>query len=254
MDEAKTVLGQLKARKSVRVWDGRDVPDDVRRAILEAATEAPTAGNQQLYSIIDVRDQAVKDELAELCDHQPFIASAPMVLVFIADCEKWRAIYAAAGVESRPAGPGDLLLACSDANIAAQNAVVAAWALGVGSCYIGDVLERCEAMRELLALPSQAMPACMLVFGYPTERQLARPKPERMPLSTVVMGDRYRPVDEASARAMVAGRSRARGFESWVRAFHERKYASDFSREMSRSVALYLESFEDWDGGREDPA
>ena len=68
------VLSQLHARKSVRAFLDRPISPEARRAILEAACAAPTAGNQQLYTILDITDQAVKDTLADTCGHQPFIA------------------------------------------------------------------------------------------------------------------------------------------------------------------------------------
>ena len=120
------VLSQLHARKSVRAFLDRPISPEARRAILEAACAAPTAGNQQLYTILDITDQAVKDTLADTCDHQPFIARAPLVLLFCADCQKWYDAFAAGGCSPRRPGPGDLWLALSDANIAAQNAVTAA--------------------------------------------------------------------------------------------------------------------------------
>ena len=86
------VLSQLHARKSVRAFADTPVPPEVKRAVLEAACAAPTAGNQQLYTILDITDQALKDTLADTCDHQPFIARAPMVLIFCADCQRGRGI------------------------------------------------------------------------------------------------------------------------------------------------------------------
>ena len=64
-----------------------------------------------------------------------------MVLIFCADCRKWYEAFQAAGCKPRLPGAGDLMLAVSDAMIAAQNAVTAAWSLGIGSCYIGDIME-----------------------------------------------------------------------------------------------------------------
>ena len=78
------------------------------------------------------------------------------------------------------------MLAVADTCIAAQNAVVAAESLGIGSCYIGDVLENAEAMRDALHLPQYVVPACMLVFGRPTEQQQRRPKPARFAEQAVV--------------------------------------------------------------------
>ena len=73
------VLRQLAARKSVRVYTGEPVTAEEKQAILQAAFDAPTAGCQQLYTILDITDQPLKERLADLCDHQPFIAAAPLV-------------------------------------------------------------------------------------------------------------------------------------------------------------------------------
>ena len=68
------------------------------------------------------------------------------------------------------------MLAITDTAIAAQNAVVAAESLGIGSCYIGDIMENCEEQRRLLQLPEYVFPAVMLVFGWPTMQQKQRQK------------------------------------------------------------------------------
>ena len=116
--------------------------------ILTAALQAPSAGNQQLYTIIDVKDQSIKEQLSESCDHQPFIAKAKMVLVFVADPLKWHDAFTYGDCKPRELGVGDLLLAVDDALIAAQNAVTAAWSLGIGSCYIGDIMENRKSKRK----------------------------------------------------------------------------------------------------------
>ena len=159
------VLQQLYTRKSVRAFEETEISPQEKQAILQAAFEAPSAGNQQLYTILDITDSDLKQALSETCDHQPFIAKAPMVLVFCADCQKWLDAFSACGCAPRRPGPGDLLLAAADACIAAQNAVTAAQSLGIGSCYIGDILENCEQHRALLHLPEYVVPAAMLVFG-----------------------------------------------------------------------------------------
>ena len=79
---ANDTMRVLMDRKSVRAYEDREIEPEIKEAILGAAMRAPTAGNSMLYSIIDVTDQAIKDKLAETCDHQPFIASAKMVLLF----------------------------------------------------------------------------------------------------------------------------------------------------------------------------
>lgn len=238
------VIEQLKKRKSVRVFTDREITKEEVSAILEASVNAPTAGNQQLYTIINVTDPSLKEELSKSCDNQPFIATAPLVLVFCADCRKWYNAFAEYDCNPRNPGVGDLMLAVSDANIAAQNAVVAAHSLGIGSCYIGDIMENAEKQRSLLSLPPYVFPAAMLVFGYPTQSQLQRKKPIRAEIHHIVHENCYRDMDIEELREMLSKNSEAKGFEEWIRAFCNRKYNSDFSREMTRSVQVYLDDFQ----------
>lgn len=239
----------LAARKSVRVYEDKPIPPQVKAAILQAAFEAPTAGNQMLYTIVDITDDALKKTLAEKCDHQPFIATAPLVLIFLADTRRWLDTYRAAGCQPRKPGAGDALLAVADAVIAAQNTVVAAESFGIGSCYIGDILENCEEIRALLKLPEEVVPAAMLVYGYPTAQQAARKKPARFDGQYIVFENRYRILTPEEHKAMYMGRETRSGrenadFTASVTAFWRRKYESDFSREMSRSATAYLQAFD----------
>lgn len=234
------VIKQLMERKSVRVFEERPVSEEKKQMILQAAMEAPTAGNQQLYTILDITDQHIKEQLAESCDHQPFIARAPMVLVFCADCLKWLDAYREAGCPAREPGAGDLMLAVTDTAIAAQNAVTAAWSMGIGSCYIGDIMEQCETQRKILNLPEYVFPAVMAVFGYPTEKQKERKKPKRFAMEDIVCENTYRRKDGEALRRMFRERTGEQSYEDWVSRFCARKYNSGFSREMTRSVEEYL--------------
>ena len=185
-------LKDIYERKSVRVFEDRAIGKDEKRRILEAAIQAPTAGNQGMFAIIDVTDPELKAKLAETCDHQKFIATAPMVLAFCADYQRWYDAYLAHGeAEVRKPAEGDLMLAFEDTLIAAQNAVVAAQSMGIGSCYIGDFLENYETQKEILNLPKYVVPAVVVVFGYPTEQQRERVKPPRFSVEEVVGENTY---------------------------------------------------------------
>ena len=175
------IIESLYNRKSVRVYEEKAIPNEMKNVILEAAMQAPTAGCQQLYTILDITDQKLKKALAESCDHQPFIAKAPMVLVFCADCKKWYDAYLEAGCKPRKPDVGDLMLAVTDTAIAAQNAVVAAESFGIGSCYIGDIMENCEEQRKLLQLPEYVFPAVILWLETykPSSSQKAKPSSVR---------------------------------------------------------------------------
>ncbi|MDO4323669.1 MAG: nitroreductase family protein [Lachnospiraceae bacterium] len=237
------IISQLYERKSVRVFTEREISPEEKKMILEAAVQAPSAGNQQLYTILDITDQELKEKLAKTCDNQPFIAKAKMVLVFCADCQKWYDAFAAAGCAPRDPGVGDLMLAVTDTAIAAQNAVTAAQSLGIGSCYIGDIMENCEIHRELLGLPNYVFPAAMLVFGYPTQQQKERPKPERVSMEHIVHENGYRHMEKDELQKMFGKKTGMQTYEAWLQAFCSRKYNSDFSKEMTRSVEQYLKAF-----------
>ncbi len=237
------ILQALYTRKSVRVYTEEEISAKDKESILQAALQAPSAGCQLLYTILDITDQEKKEKLAQLCDHQPFIAKAKMALVFCADCRKWLAFYREAGLTPRNPGAGDLLLAVEDALIAAQNSVLAAESLGIGSCYIGDVMENAEEVKALLELPKYVYPACMLVFGYPTGQQKERKKPERFKLSDMVCENSYRDKTGQEIREMFSGRTGAQSYETWMEAFWKRKYESAFAGEMNRSMEVYLREF-----------
>ena len=242
-------LKQLHDRKSVRVYEDRAVEPEVKRAVLEAAVQAPTAGNMSLFTILDITDPAIKAKLAVSCDNQPFIASAPVVLIFCADYRRWYDVFCRYKQNARTPDMGDLFLAQADAIIAAQNAVVAAHSLGLGSCYIGDIVENYELHRQLLNLPDYVVPAAMLCMGYPTQHQLDRAKPVRFRTEDLVHENGYRPDQGAAMERMLSQRNGRTGeaLADWVRRFCDFKWNSEFSREMSRSCT---EMVKDW-GGRE---
>lgn len=238
-------LEQLWSRKSVRAFEEREISAEDKRLILEAALQAPTAGNQTMFTILDITDQALKDRLAVTCDNQPFIAKGKMVLVFCAEHKRWYDVFCKYQDDVRLPAAGDLFLAMQDTLIAAQNAVVAAESLGIGSCYIGDIMENYEVHRELLKLPKYAVPTCMLVFGYPTQQQKDRPKPPRFTVEDVVHENGYDTEKSARMDRMLAARQELTDEElvGWVQRFCKRKWNSDFSREMSRSCA---EIYRNW--------
>ena len=231
------VIRQLHRRKSVRVYEDRAIDPQTKGAIIDAALQAPTAGNMSLFTILDITDPELKQKLSVSCDNQPFIATAPMVLIFCADYRRWYDTFCRYEEEVRKPDTGDLFLAQADAIIAAQNAVVAAQSFGIGSCYIGDITENCEYHREVLKLPKYVTPAAMICFGYPTQQQANREKPPRFTAADMVHENGYDTQKAAAMPEMLAKRQNMTMEElsGWVRRFCKRKWNSEFSQEMSRS-------------------
>lgn len=243
-------LRLLYERKSVRDYSSRQITQEEKNTIFAAAIQAPTAGNMTLYTILDITNQDMKEKLAVTCDNQPFIAKAPLVLIFCADYRRWINIFDKYDTNVRGPKEGDMLLAQADAIIAAQSAVMAAESMGIGSCYIGDIIENFEIHKELLALPKYVVPACMVCFGYPTKQQETRQKPARFEIEAIVHENGYQ-IEKADATAMEEMLNRRQGdwgqdsLPEWVKRFCKRKWNSEFSVEMSRSAR---EMIKDWCG------
>ncbi len=239
-------------RRSTRTYDPTPLTQAEKDTILQAAMRAPTAGAMMLYTIIEVENQALKDKLAETCDHQPFIARAPYILLFLADYQRWMDLYEAAGCEGRAAelgitprtpAEGDLVLALMDALIAAQTAAIAAEALGIGSCYIGDIVENAEEHQTMFNLPRYTFPAALLCFGRPSSTPKG-PQVARFDRKFIVHRDQYQSFtkDELNQMHLPHGRRSfapgdfASGAQNVVQANYFRKFTASFSLEMTRSV------------------
>ncbi len=246
-------LKLLMRRRTVRAWQSRPIDPKDKLAIQEATLRAPTGGNMAPYSIIEIQDPGKKAELARICDNQEMIAKAPMVWVYVLDWQKWYDWFRLDGCDKKSGIPlrspdiGDLDISLQDTLIAAQNSVIAAESLGIGSCYIGDVIENGEALQHLLDLPRFTLPACMLIFGYKPEHEHELILSERCPVEDMFMTDTYHrrtleEIQKAYAKQEAKGRQvgRIKEGRSLADYYYNRKYMSAFMEEMSRSMRYWI--------------
>jgi nitroreductase len=154
----------IEARHSVRAYLDRPVDPQMLRRILAAADLAPSAGDLQAYRIVIVERQETKNALAAAALGQDFIASAPVVLVFVADSGRSRAKYGERGAS---------LFCIQDATIAAAYAQLAATELGLACCWVGAFRE--QPVAQALAAPAGLRPVAMVPIGHAAEA------PERPP-------------------------------------------------------------------------
>lgn len=228
-------LELMMNRKSIRAFEERELPAEIKDKILSAAMRAPTAGNLMLYSILDITDQHLKDTLADTCDHQPFIATAPMVLIFLADYRRWYRKFQQAGSTPPPPRLSDFMLSMNDAMIAAHAACMAAESLGVGSCYIGDIIEQWETHQKIFQLPKYVAPVSMLVLGYPTQQQKGRQLTSRFSRDTIVFENQYHDLTESELTEFCQN--------DRAKMICEHKYTSEFAMEMERSAGEILKNW-----------
>ncbi|MEG1254317.1 nitroreductase family protein [Clostridium sp.] len=245
----------INNRVSLRKYADRDIEKEHLDAIINSAMRAPTAGNVMMYSMIVVKDDEKKKKLAKTCDNQPFIATAPVIIVFVADAHRLNKYFEVSGVKGccdkknqkvKTPDLSQLFLAAGDAFIAAQNAVVAAESLGVGSCYIGDIVENYETHREMFNLPNWATPVAMLCLGYYPE-DYPRVIKSRFDRKYIVFDEEYKDISDDSFEHMYKefegklpkpNRYDAENFGQYI---YSRKFGSEFMNEMNRSLKVAVD-------------
>lgn len=184
-------LDLLLGHTSVRAYRSEPLPAGTLETLVAAAQSAATSSNLQTWSVVAVEDADARAEIAAWAGNQRHIVDAPLLLIFVADLS--RAGRIAARVDS-PAEALDTtelaLVAAIDAALAAQNAVVAAESLGLGTVYIGAIRNRIGDVARLIGLPPHAAPLFGLVVGRPDPDRPAAVKP-RLDQPLVLHRERY---------------------------------------------------------------
>lgn len=252
-----STLELLNNRMSLRKYDDKPISEEDLNAIIQGALRAPTAGNMMMYSILVIKDPKKKEILSKTCDDQPFIATAPVVLIFLADMERLYSYYNYSKVDEyckennmdfRKPDASSLYLATSDAIIAAQNAVIAAEALGIGSCYIGDIIENYETHKDLLNLSPWTMPVAMLTLGYYPENQTRRIT-SRFDKKYIVFDEEYKKLEDEDFAHMykdletLVKENNVYKAKNFGQLLYGRKMGSDFAKEMERSLNVMIDKW-----------
>ena len=171
------VLEAIKGRRSIRAFKSEDVPPEIVEKLIDAARWAPSAGNIQPWEFIIVRNPEIKRNLAKAALNQSFIEEAPVVIVVCAD-----EIRSSQGYGVR----GKTLYCIQDAAAATQNIHLAAYSLGLGTCWVGAFNE--EEARKILEIPQGVRPVAIIPVGYPAEKPSAR---NRRPLNQIVHYEKF---------------------------------------------------------------
>ncbi len=181
---ARDLFAMLEKRATCRSFLPEPIPEEVMKKLIAVACTSASAGGFQRVSVVVVRSPEKKKCLAELSRNQSFVAQAPANFVFCVDHRRMRRI---AEYEASPCDAADsiasLWMGIVDATIAAQSMALAAEALGLGSCYNGNVIDMPRQLTELLSLPHGVVPAIMLTLGYPAKA--AKPSRKYAPRAMV---------------------------------------------------------------------
>ncbi len=215
------VLDTIRAHRSIRRFRSDPVPDEVLAEVIGAAQCAATSSFVQACSVIRVRSTDTREQMAELAGGQPYVASAPVFLVFCADLARAQTACAMHQREMLQGYTEQFMVATVDVALMAQTAVLAAESLGLGICYIGGLRNHPTEFSQLLRLPQQVYPVFGLCMGYPDADPERKP---RLPLELVLHEETYAAAPEAE-----------------LRAYDERLRAYYGSRSSNRKVAGWTE-------------
>lgn len=164
----RDTLELMALRATCRSYQDTPIPEDTLHRLLTAACSAPSAGGFENRCVIVVQDEKKRAALSRLSRGQGFIKKAPVSLVFCIDlCREQRLTGLKKAPFPRAIPVNWLLMNQTDAAIAAQSACIAAEALGLASCYNGNVIDHAAELCRLLALPKYVLPVIMLTVGYP---------------------------------------------------------------------------------------
>ena len=162
-------LQAIRERRSIRSYHSKAVPEDKLTQILEAGRWAPSADNSQPWKFIVVKDDEVKNQLARAATYGRFLAQTPVAIAVVIDPR----------ASNHPV---------EDGAAATQNMLLAAHALGLGTCWIGSYGSDYEVTaKEILGIPRDSRLLSLISLGYPAES----PRKGRVELSELVCYDRY---------------------------------------------------------------
>jgi nitroreductase len=148
------VYEAINARRSVRAYQDKPIPEDVLNRILEAARVAPSAKNRQEWKLVVVKDKEMQKKMQEVANNQPFVSQASVVI-------------AAVGLTPNYAMRCDVPADPVDVAIAIDHITLAAVEEGLGTCWIGSFFQ--DKAREVLGIPSSYKVIELLTLGYPAD-------------------------------------------------------------------------------------
>lgn len=201
------VIDLLTSHRSIRKFTDQPVEQAVIEQLVQAGQAAATSSFIQACTVIQVSNPDSRAKLAEYAGGQAYVASAPQFLVFCADMKRHQLACEMHDAEMQSGYTEQFLTASLDCALFAQNLVVAAESLGLGTVYIGGLRNKIAEVADLLNLPELVYPVFGLCLGYPDQNPEVKP---RLPLSMVLKQERYD--DSADAETLVEYDQRVREY------------------------------------------
>jgi nitroreductase/FMN reductase [NAD(P)H] len=197
-------LATMAEHRSYRKYTADPVDPALLRLLFACALSAPSKSDLQQADIVHVADRDTVRAITALVPDMPWIADAPVLLVFCGNNRRIRQIGEWRGKPFANDHLDHFMNAAVDAGIVMTTFIHAAEAAGLGCCPISGIRNRPNEVSALLGLPDWVFPVAGLTLGHPGEvRQLTA----RLPLDVTVHVDRF---DESRVREKIEGYDRRR--------------------------------------------
>lgn len=185
----KDVIDLALNHRTIREFTDQKIDDKTIEKLLDVANHSASSNGMQMFSIVRITDQNIKDQLADN-GNQEYMRRAPELWIFVADLYRNYSIAKENGVENDEMISFDKFIqAFTDAIIGAQNVVAACESLGLGTNYFGNIHNDTQRIIDLLNLPKLTYPAVGLGFGYPNQNPQLKP---RMPIELKTFENSYK--------------------------------------------------------------
>jgi nitroreductase len=238
------MLSILNQHRTIRKYTDKQIEPKLLAQLLESACRASNTGNMQAYSIVVTTDSNIKEQLSPAHFNQPMLKSAPAVLTFCADYNrfsKWCAL--------RNAVPGfnnfqSFMAAAMDALIAAQTFCIAAESVGLGICYLGTTTYNAQEIITALNLPKLVVPVTTITVGYPADMP---DQTDRLPLDSVVHHETYKDFTADDINSLYAEKENSEFYKQFVAENRKETLAQVFTdiRYSKKNNELFSEKFMD---------
>jgi len=238
-DLGNDTLRTILSHRTCRNYRDQPVSEQTLNLLLACAQSAPTKSNLQQYSILIICDPDRRRKLADLVPSMAWLASAPVVLVFLGDVRRIRKLAETHGHTYQNNNADTFMNAAVDAALAMQNLITAAESIELGTCPVSYIRNHIDALAGILDLPDGVFPICGLTLGYPADAGYTA---MRLPQNIVVHKDHYDDRDLEQAVADYDDRSHARFALPPKKQRHTDKYGvlekCTWSENVTRQLSL----------------
>lgn len=179
------MIDAIQSRRSIRKYKDQSVDDETLLKIIDCGRLAPSDSNTQPWTFIVVRSEEMRTKLAHVSHEQDWMLGAPVFIVCVADIRVATSETGPLDIneETPGIGPKQIIL---DTAIAGENIVLAAEAMGLGTCWVSWFIQ--EEIRPVLGIPSDKYVVAILTMGYKDQTPKQRP---RRSLDDVIRYERW---------------------------------------------------------------